>query len=146
MVLRASWTAMCMIAYMRDSWKGLLSGARQAAVAALPAFWFQVRTASPAAADAIGTCGCAGEGRRVKATAARTTRRNVGMCLRITHLFPRVLLPRQSVALDRPADQREQGGTSGSHAAWFLTPPVPTAGCGLTLLGRDRTAKHDDAI
>src|SRR4029453_11185001 len=32
---------------MRDSWSGLLSGARQAAVAAAPAFAFQTMTASP---------------------------------------------------------------------------------------------------
>src|SRR4029453_10585367 len=37
---------------MRDSWSGLLSGARQAAVAATPAFAFQTVTASPPAAGA----------------------------------------------------------------------------------------------
>ena len=45
--------AMCIMAYMRDSWRGLSSGAMQAAVAASPAFSLQVRTASAAAADSI---------------------------------------------------------------------------------------------
>ena len=40
----ASWMAMCIIAYMRDSWSGLSRGAMQAAVAASPAFAFQSMT------------------------------------------------------------------------------------------------------
>ena len=40
----ASWMAMCIIAYIRDSCSGLSSGAIQAAMAASVAVWFQART------------------------------------------------------------------------------------------------------
>src|SRR6266849_1681881 len=43
--------AMCIIAYIRDSWSGLSRGAMHAAVAATPAFAFQTVTASPPASD-----------------------------------------------------------------------------------------------
>src|SRR5262245_57361270 len=83
MALRASWMAICMLAYTRDSWSGLSTGARQAAVAALPAFSFQARTASVGAADAVGARGLAGC--RAKAVAVRPTTTNVRMS-RIPHL------------------------------------------------------------
>ena len=52
--------AMYIIAYMRDSWSGLSSGAMQAAVAASPAFTLQRRTASSEAAAPMGARGRAG--------------------------------------------------------------------------------------
>ena len=60
MAFSASWMAMCIIAYMRDSCSGLSSGAMQAARAASAAFAFQETTAFPAddvayAGDAPGT-------------------------------------------------------------------------------------------
>src|SRR6516165_5841494 len=49
MAFRASWIAMCIIAYIRDSWNGSSSGAMHAFMAASPACAFHTVTASPLA-------------------------------------------------------------------------------------------------
>ena len=66
--LRASWIAMCAMAYMRDSCSGLSSGAMHAARAAAPALAFQASTASGGSAgesSAVSAPRCGGSaGRR----------------------------------------------------------------------------------